>query len=121
MSDDVISIEDENNLFDIPERILIIGTSNSGKTHLAEELVRNFSKRFYRIIICGNKNRILEFPETKDKSEFFSSDRDIIFNPFLEIDKYETKKYPNLQCLVLYDDMMDVIYKSQTFIPKVDT
>ena len=107
-----ISIQDNDHIFQKPERIIVTGTSNSGKTFLIENLVRKFSHKFYRIIICGNKNKLLEFNETREKTSLFSSDTDIIYNPFLEIGQYEVKKYPNQQFLIIIDDLMDSVFKS---------
>ena len=107
-----IEIQDIDHIFEKPERLVCTGTSNSGKTHLIECLVRKYSHKFYRIILCGNKNNLLEFKETREKTSLFSSDNDIIYNPFLDIGEYEVKKFPNQQFLIIIDDLMDTVYKS---------
>ena len=92
MEEASLDIELENDIFDTPERILVFGTSGSGKTTLVENLVRRYIHRFWHIKICGSKNRLLEFPETKAKTSYFSSDSDnVIFDPFLEVGHYEVK------------------------------
>merc|ERR1712121_342930 len=75
-------------------------------------LLRKHIDKFYKIIICGNRNRLLEFPETICKTSLHKSDSDPIFNPFTELDRYEVKKNKNKQFLLILDDLMEVIYQS---------
>ena len=83
-----------DNMFNQSERLLVIGASNTGKTYLVESMVKRYVDRFYKIVICGNRNRLLEFPETKDISELYVSDNNdnLIYNPFCEMDAYDLKK-----------------------------
>ena len=113
--DDIIDLNLETNdlLFEKPERIILTGTSYSGKTFLVEQLIKKYSHKFYRIVLCGNKNRLIEFKETREKTHLFSSDGDNIYNPFFDIDRYETIKFPNQQLLIVVDDLMQEVYKSE--------
>ena len=114
MEEASLDIELENDIFDTPERILVFGTSGSGKTTLVENLVKRYIHRFWHIKICGSKNRLLEFPETKAKTSYFSSDSDnVIFDPFLEVGHYEVKKNVGKQYLYIIDDMMETVYKDR--------
>ena len=110
--DGVISVSHERELFDEPEIIIIFGSSNSGKTYLTENLVKRHHFRFYHIILCGNQNRLLEFPETRSKCELFKGDSDVIYNPFLDVDSYTKEKNGNKQLLVIIDDLMTEVGKS---------
>ena len=104
-------------IFNETQRILLFGSSNTGKTHLVEQLVKRHVDRFYRIVICGNRNRLLDFPQTKNITELYGgrgAEGDGIFDPFTEIEPYvlKKKKDENKQMLVIYDDMMEAVYKS---------
>ena len=107
-----VDLEETDFIFEKPERIIVTGSSNTGKTHLVEHLVRKHIDKFYKIVICGNRNRLLEFPETICKTSLHKSDSDPIFNPFTELDRYEVKKNKNKQFLLILDDLMEVIYQS---------
>ena len=110
--DGILDIQIDKFIFDDPERIIITGSSGSGKTHLIENLVRKYNHKFYRIMICGTKNHLLYFPETKSKSEFFCSDKQIIYNPFLEVDQFDVKNNLGKQFLIIYDDLMNDVHRS---------
>lgn len=89
-----IALSPSDHLFHKPERICVFGSSGGGKTHLTVNLVRRFSDRFYKIILCGNKNDLLTLPETRAKTEMYQSDSqgEEIFNPFQHMDLYDMKK-----------------------------
>lgn len=108
----ILSLEVEKLIFDEPERIIITGSSGTGKTHLVEQLVKKYAHRFYRIMVVGTKNDLMNFQETKGKTEFFYSDKEILYNPFLEIDQYDVKKNPGKQFLIIYDDLINEVHKS---------
>ena len=56
------------NLFNSPSRILLVGSSNSGKSHLCDYLIRQYHEQFKRIIICGVKSHpVEECPTIKSK------------------------------------------------------
>ena len=63
-----VDLEETDFIFEKPERIIVTGSSNTGKTHLVEELVKKHIDKFYRIVICGNRNRLLDFLETSHKT-----------------------------------------------------
>ena len=106
-------------LFENSERILISGNSASGKTHLLERLVKKYHHKFHKIIISGSKNKLLTFPETKLKTTFYQghsttgSDEQDIFNPFINYDEINYGNNDSLQILLIYDDLMESILKSQ--------
>ena len=78
-------------------RVFVAGASGSGKTHLVTSLVRKYSEKFYKVLICGTSDHpIRELPELKNK---VTVSKDII-DPELEIDPFEKKK----GLLVVYDD-----------------
>lgn len=110
-----IALSPSDHLFHKPERICVFGSSGGGKTHLTVNLVRRFSDRFYKIILCGNKNDLLTLPETRAKTEMYQSDSqgEEIFNPFQHMDPYDMKKNDTgRQLLLVYDDLMETVYKS---------
>ena len=111
---DLQSIEIEKNdfMFAKPERILVTGSSNTGKTFLVEQLVKKNIDKFYKIVICGNRNRLLDFPETACITTHYKSDSDPIFNPFTEIDTYQAKLEKNKQFLLIIDDLMEFVFQS---------
>ena len=113
-SDDIETIHVEYNdfIFEKPERIIVTGSSNTGKTHLVEQLVKKYIDKFYKIVICGNRNRLLDFPETTCKTSLYKSDSDPIYNPFTKLDAYELKLNKKKQFLLIIDDLMEVIYQS---------
>ena len=109
---ETVNLEEGDLIFQKPERIIVSGSSNTGKTHLVEELVRKHTDKFYKIVICGNRNRLLSFPETACKTSLHKSDDNPIFNPFTELDSYEVKLNKNKQFLLVLDDLMEIIYQS---------
>ena len=113
MADDgTILLYPTDEIFHQTERILVSGSSNTGKSFLIENLVRKFSKRFYKIVLCGNTNRLLEFPETKQITEYYTG-KDPIYNPFLEVDSYDVKINQGKQLLIILDDLQEHIFKSE--------
>lgn len=109
---DVENVDLYHNLFDNPERLLISGSSNSGKTHLLENIIKKYHHRFYRIVVSGPKNRLFDFEETKGKTELFNTENDCLYNPLTDIDSFDLKKYGDLQCLAIYDDLMSLCHTS---------
>ena len=63
-------------------------------------------------MIVGTKNELLNFPETKRKTDFFCSDKEIIYNPFIEVDRFDVKKNAGKQFLIIYDDLITQVHKS---------
>ena len=109
---DSIDVDKSDFIFEKSKRIIVTGSSGSGKTHFVEQLVKKYSDKFYKIVICGNPNRLLDFEETACKTTHHKSDRNPIFDPFTMLDKYEVKKNANKQFLLIFDDLMEIIFKS---------
>ena len=115
-----VSLEPSDILFNQSERVICFGSSNSGKTYLIEQLVKKHADRFYKIVLCGNRNRLLDYAETRRKTTVFTgsgggyggSSADQIWDPFSEITEYSIKKYPGRQCLIILDDLMEIIFSS---------
>merc|ERR1712236_6636 len=74
--------------------------------------------KFYKIVICGNHNRLLDFPENILLTSLHKSDGDPIYNPFTEINSYELKLNKKKQFLLILDDLMEVVYQS-TIVSKI--
>ena len=109
---ETVDLEESDFIFEKPERVIVSGSSNSGKTYLVEQLVKKHTDKFYKIVICGNRNRLLDFPETACKTSLHKSDGDPIYNPFTEINSYELKLNKKKQFLLILDDLMEVVYQS---------
>ena len=63
--DNFESVEVYNNdLFNTSIRLLVFGASNSGKTYLVQNLVRLHHSKFHKIVVCGTRNKLLDFKET---------------------------------------------------------
>ena len=109
-----INLYPSDKIFNQSERMFLVGSSASGKTEFVQNLVRKYVHRFYRIVICGNPNELLNFPETKSITELYQGNgvENAIFNPFIDIDQFEVKKHGNKMCLIIIDDLMDIAFKS---------
>lgn len=109
-----IDLYPTDEIFNHSERLFVVGSSASGKTELVQNLVRKYVHRFYRIVICGNPNDLLNFPETKSITELYQGNEpeNAIFNPFLDLDQYECQKHGDKMCLIIIDDLMDIAFKS---------
>ena len=101
-----IDVEDSDFIFEKPERIIVTGSTNTGKTYLVEHLVKKYIDKFYKIVICGNRNRLLDFPETACKTTLYKSDSEPIYNPFIKLDSYELKLNKKKQFLLILDDLI---------------
>ena len=103
-------------IFNEPERLLVFGTSNSGKSYLVEKLVQKHAHRFHKIVISGNRNRLLDFPETKKKTQLYQGNHydEGIYDPLSNMDHYQLNKLKqqDKQLLVIYDDLMEAVFKS---------
>ena len=90
--DEVKNVElyPSDHIFGDTDRVLLCGSSRTGKTFLMETLVRRHIERFYRIVLCGNRNRLLEFEETKGITEYYQGNTENcgIFDPFSQLDLY---------------------------------
>merc|ERR1712215_157489 len=79
---------------------------------LVEQLVKKNAEKFYKIVICGNRNKLLDFPETACKTSLYKPDGDPIYNPFTELNAYEVKLNKKRQFLLILDDLMEIVYQS---------
>ena len=104
----------ENDIFDQPERILIFGSSNAGKSYLLQNLVRKYHKRFYKIVISGEPNQLLHYPETKHITSHYKNENNPIYDPFVDFDPIEMKKHGDKQILTIYDDLLEFAVNSLT-------
>lgn len=78
-------------------RIFVAGASGSGKTQLTKKIVKKYSHKFYKVIICGTSHYpIQDLPELRDK--VFVTKH--IVDPEPEIDPLNKNK----GLLVVYDD-----------------
>ena len=110
---DVLDIELDKELFEKSEFVICTASTGSGKTYLIEQLVKKYSSKFYRIMVVGSKNELLNFPETRHKTEYYTTNRnDHIYNPFLEVDHFDVKKNKDKQFLIIYDDLLTEVHKS---------
>ena len=75
--------------------------------------------KFYRVILCGQKNGLLTDPEVKHKVTFHQPDpnatgENLLCNPFVEISPFELKKAVDLNqtFVIVYDDLQETISNS---------
>ena len=115
---ETIDVYQSDLIFNTPTRLLVFGASNSGKSHLVENLVRLNHDNFHKIIICGTKNKLLDFKETASITQHYSprtkSREDQIYDPFLDIEELNEGNTHSKQILMIYDDLLDVVYRSNT-------
>ena len=76
-------------LFKSSEQVLLFGGSNTGKMHLVENLIKAYHERFYKIVLCGLKNRLLQFSKTAKKTEYYDNPNNHIRDPFQKIDEFD--------------------------------
>lgn len=97
-------------IFQRSERFLIYGGSFSGKSHMVQGLVLRHHEKFRKIIICGTRNDLLTYPQTRDKTVLYENDDNPIYDPFTVVDTdIEDKR----QTLLILDDLMSESYNSQ--------
>ena len=113
MDIDDIDVELTDFIFEKPSRIIITESSGQGKSHFIEQLVKKHINKFYKIVLCGSPNRLLDFPETSSITTHHKSNTDPIYNPFTHLTQYQIKSKNKLQCLVIIDDLMQISYKSE--------
>ena len=78
-------------------RIFVAGASGSGKTELVTRIIRKYSCKFYRILICGTLTHpIQDIPELRGKVKVSKE----IIDPEPEVDLFQKNK----GFLVVYDD-----------------
>jgi len=100
--------------FNCNTRMLIFGASNTGKIYLVKQLVRLHHAKFHKIIICGTRNKLLDFRETAKITQHFRfpKNEDVIYNPFSEINELHEGNRDHKQILIIYDDLLDLVWKS---------
>ena len=100
-----------NELFDKPERLLIVGTSGSGKSEFATKLIRKYSHKFTHIIVSGTiKSDLEKYPETSCKLQICSEG---LYNPFTHFEIADNISLQKRHVLLLYDDAMDEFLNSK--------
>lgn len=91
--------EEAVNIFRYPARIVVAGTSNSGKSYLIKSLITKYYQHFTHIFICGvTDHELKDDPKIKDKL-YLSKD---IIDPTKEIDEFEVK---GTNTLLILDDL----------------
>ena len=95
--------------FNCSTRMLIFGGSNSGKNVLMENLVKLHHTKFHKIIICGTRNKLLDFEETAKLTTHYNptKDEDVLFNPFSELDVLNDGNHDRKLIFIIYDDLLD--------------
>ena len=62
-------------LFDKPERIIVVGASNVGKSYFINKLIKKYSHKFTDIIISGTfKSELQQCSDIKKKLKFMMTD-----------------------------------------------
>ena len=70
-------------------RLFEAGSSGSGKSELVTRIVRKYSYKFYKILICGTLNHpIQDIPQLRDKVIVSKE----IIDPEAEIDVFQKNK-----------------------------
>lgn len=77
--------ENQVDIFNHPARIIIAGSSNSGKSEMTTKLIRKYCDKFDSILICGISNHILENDSNISRKLTVSEE---ILNPFENVDEY---------------------------------
>ena len=75
-------------IFNQPARIIIAGSSNSGKTQLTSNLALKYANKFDLTIICGTTHHDLEKSVINTRIKIFAD----IVNPFDYVDEYNKSK-----------------------------
>ena len=89
-------------LFDKPERLIVVGASNVGKSCFINKLIKKYSHKFTDIIISGTfKSELQQCSDIKKKVKIHS---DGIYNPFLDFDPIVDENLDQRHILLFYDD-----------------
>ena len=98
-------------LFDKPERIIVVGASNVGKSCFINKLIKKHSHKFTDIVISGTfKSDLQQCDEIKHKIKIHS---DGIYNPFLDYEPVEHESLEDRHILLFYDDCMSSFMSSK--------
>lgn len=69
-------------LFHEPARIIISGQSNSGKSHITKNIIKQYYDKFHRVIVSGADKSTFDLPEEILKDVIFY---DELIDPFQEV------------------------------------
>ena len=98
-------------LFDKPERIIVVGASNVGKSCFINKLIKKHSHKFTDIVISGTfKSDLQQCDKIKHKIKIHS---DGIYNPFLDYEPVEHESLEDRHILLFYDDCMSSFMSSK--------
>lgn len=85
------------NLFRHPARIIISGSTNTGKSHLASDIIVRYESIFNRIVICGVSTHALQnHPKISSKVEVYSN--------IIDMNDVSPYSDPQKQSLLVLDD-----------------
>ena len=107
------TIQIDCEIFQRTERLIVFGGSYSGKSYFIQQLVLKHHNKFRKIIICGTKNDLLKYPETRSKTVHFDDESNPIYDPFTDNDLLVQNRLDNRQTLIILDDLMCESYNSQ--------
>ena len=98
-------------LFDKPERLIVVGASNVGKSYFINKLIKKYAHKFTDIIISGTfKSELQQCSDIKKKVKIHA---DGIYNPFLDFDVIDDENIDQRHILLFYDDCMSTFMDSK--------
>ena len=98
-------------LFDSPQRIIVVGASNVGKSCFINKLIKKHSHKFTDIVISGTfKSDLQQCDSVKNKVRIHT---DGIYNPFLDYEPIENESLKQRHVLLFYDDCMSSFMSSK--------
>ena len=98
-------------LFDKPERLIVVGASNVGKSCFINNLIKKYVHKFTDIIISGSfKSDLQQCDNIKNKVKIHT---DGIYNPFLDYDVVDKETIDQRHILLFYDDCMSTFMDSK--------
>ena len=91
-------------LFDKPQRLIVVGASHVGKSCFITKLIKKYSHKFTDIIISGAfKSDLQQCDDIKNKVKINGSE---IYNPFLDYEPVDNESLEERHVLLFYDDCM---------------
>jgi len=90
-------------LFSQPSRIIVAGCSNSGKTELVTELVKQYKEKFETVVICGTENHPIKQRNIHPN---------IVVSPEI-LDPLQYRYSPSSNILLILDDNYSSAVNSQ--------
>ena len=98
-------------LFDKPERIIVVGASNVGKSYFINKLIKKYSHKFTDIIISGTfKSELQQCSDIKKKVKIHDEG---LYNPFLDYEPIDNENIDQRHILLFYDDCMSTFMDSK--------